>query len=89
MYLRKTGAGEGAKGALTAGQIVATRAGRTRRNAAAAAVAALPAEPDALLAGALPQEGAAVGVGARRKVTRKLTQDKAARAQATATVAPQ
>ena len=75
MYLRKTGAGKGAKCARTAGQIVATRAGRTRRAAAAAAMAAapLPAAPDVLLAAAMPPEGAAVGVGATRKVNKRAT----------------
>ena len=91
MYLRKSVVGKGAKGATTAGQIVATRAGRTRRNAAAAAMAAAapPAEPDVLLAGPLPQEGAAVGVGARRKVTRKATQPRVTSAATLATAAQQ
>ena len=72
MYLRKTGNAKAAKGSMTAGQLVATRAGRTRRAAAAAAAAAVPiVGQDHLLAGPLPQDGAPVGVGARRKVPRK------------------
>ena len=69
MYLRKTGNAKAAKGSMTAGQLVATRAGRTRRAAAAAAVPIVGQDP--LLAGPLPQDGAQVGVGARRKVPKR------------------
>ena len=73
MYLRNTGNARATKGAMTAGQMVATRVGMTRMAGAAAAVPI--AGPDDLLAGPLHQEGAPVGVGARRKVAKKATPD--------------